>query len=71
MWIETAIAVIILQIFFLKIEKSNVFKNIPSFKPNIFSWDGDPIQIHKKISTIIFVDFNDNINFLKNLPEKE
>ena len=47
------------------------FKKIPSFRQNIFCWDNNPIQILKRISTIIFVDFNDNINFLKNLPDKE
>lgn len=72
MWIETVIiTVLILKIFFKKFKKSNVFKKIPSFRQNIFCWDNNPIQILKRVSTIIFVDFNDNINFLKNLPDKE
>lgn len=73
MWIDIMIiTVIILKIFFKKFKKSNVFqKNTLIQTKYIICWDNNPIQILKRISTIIFVDFNDNINFLKNLPDKE
>lgn len=67
MWIETINQVRSISPFFSRI--LNSLLEIPSLRSATFWGDFVPIEIQNEISTIVFVDFNENINFLKKLPE--